>query len=229
MTDDAPRQELLPRRGARDREDDRLPTETRGRGLLAPLKTLIGRVRDHLDETPGGIRRMTEKVKLHGALYAAMEKTVDSLHRLQTMEDRLNRAEEQADLDHQVARLEKQRAIERLKADIARVAKEDEHRQAELDARIAEETVKALKAKHDARQWQASAAGDPADRVSPRVREVREVLKRYMADIRTLAIDKKAILVQIEADVASGALDAETAEAMRDQIEDLIRQQCSEP
>lgn len=187
------------------------------------LNGLFGEsVRDH--ERRAALHAIRTKV------YQAQKAEWEASHGLARTGTQLTREDALKDLDHQRKKAEAESKLAQEEAEKKLVEKRDALKRAELDAKIAEETVKVLKAKNEARQWEAAAgAGAGADEVSPRVREIREALKRYMTDIRTLAIDKKAILAQIEADVASGVLDAETAGAMRDQIEDLIRQHCSEP
>jgi hypothetical protein len=218
--------ELIPKKraGLPARVDEEKKKDTKGSRWLGFVQSAFRGIMDYLDETPGGIRRATEKVKLYGELHDATANTIESLVHLKNTEQRISLEQAQRMRDHERAEAEHahllaEKAYEQEKNERAkgRLELEDKWERAKLRTNIdeTERTQQARKPK------KANEQGDPvlrkAEAVLAGLREQDEVEEK----VRRL---QEKLLAQIDA----AETDPERAEQRKERINEMIAKRLME-
>ncbi len=222
MSDDTGHdQELLPRDGE---------SEDTATGKEIAVGSKWSSVIEALQGTTYGLRKQKQKVEAQTELVRAYREGEGALHALMQTAERL----EQDETLHRIEFASKQRAydIRDLEQNLAmdRLRREavEERNRAELltlehDLRRAQLELELEEIKQRRLALQGATVEPEKAVIDPNVEQARTAIKRYMDRHQYLGADKRQWFEQIEGDLARGAISREMAEEMKEDIEQIIR------
>lgn len=189
---------------------------------------IIRRIKVTLSESLYGLRTQKLKIAEQNEIFVALRRAQEELTALEKTPQRLEREDKIATDEYEARKIRQTLEKLRLSREIQEeknakglLKLQQELKKVELELQIAD-----LNKKMAGLNGSTHDTPSPAD---PQVEQARDDLKRYMERHRKLGNDKKQRFAEIEADLERGDITADTANNMKEDIEQIIRDALLKP
>lgn len=223
-------QEFLPRDGESSEDT------TTGKKVAVGSQGSWSRLVDVMQGTTSGLRKQNQKVNAQSDLIRSYRHVEEELHALMETGKRMKLQESMLEAEYAAKGADYKIRAEQQELELSRLKREALEEKNRADLLTLEHDLKReslelqldeIRQRRLALQGQAS---EPQKEVvDPNVEQARTAIKRYMDRHQHLGRDKKQWFTQIEEDLVSGAISEDLADEMKEDIEQIIRDNVLSP